>query len=66
MGRGDPDTDQYVWMNDADPDHGIVAMGTVKKPCSRKSWVPFVAKKACPAPPDRKQKTGRVERACQL
>lgn len=47
-------------MNDADPDPGIVAMGTVEKPCSCKSWVPFVAKKACPTPPDRKRKT--VER----
>lgn len=37
-------------MNDADPDLGIVAMGTVEKPCSRKSWVPFVAKKAVQLP----------------
>lgn len=51
-------------MNDADPDPGSVAMGTVEKPCSHKSWVPFVVKKACPTPPVRKQKTGRVERAC--
>lgn len=36
---------QYVWMDDADSDPGIVAMGTMEKPCSHKSWVLFMLRK---------------------
>lgn len=60
---------QYVWISDTDSDPGIVAMGTVEKPCSHKSCVPFMAKKAHQPPPPtpkRKQEMGRVGRVCRL
>lgn len=50
---------QYVWISDTDSDPGIVAMGTVEKPCSHKSCVPFMAKKAHqPPPPNPRKETG--------